>query len=264
MSSRKLRPVSGLVEETARTHGKHARETFDRIYAANVWEDATSPKGGGGSGPGSSLKFTARTRALVESLLWKYNIGMLIDAPCGAMKWMSVVVDRVTNQNGNPDFQYLGLDIVKSVIENNRMTYRKFDNMHFEVQDLSQDLIEVPSSIKRARGQRTAIFSRDALQHLNFDLIVSTLKNFAASHADFLIVGSYHGVGMNRNITTGDYFAIDMTQAPFVTFLPLPLEVVDEETPDHKHMVVYDIKELAQVDFDGMLRAAKELYRPHL
>lgn len=71
-------------------------------------------------------------------LIYKYDIGLLIDAPCGVMKWMSLVIDRVKNHNGNPNFQYVGLDIVKSVIDRNRRTYRRYDDIHFEVKYLSQ------------------------------------------------------------------------------------------------------------------------------
>lgn len=105
-----------------------------------------------------------------------------------------------------------------------------------------------------------AILSRDALQHLSFNLVVSTLRNYAMSRSDYLIVGSYHGVGWNRNIKTGEYFLIDFAKAPFAGFLPEPLEVIEEEDKERKHMLVFAVKDLALVDFDALLEAARELF----
>lgn len=243
-----------------RIHGTETSETFDRIYATQMWDDLSIPDNGGGSGGGSTIGYTRRTRALVEMLIYKYDIGLLIDAPCGAMKWMSLVIDRVKNHNGNPNFQYVGLDIVKSVIDRNRRTYRRYDDIHFEVKDLSQEEIKPPSGVQAPRGQRVAILSRDALQHLSFNLVVSTLRNYAMSRSDYLIVGSYHGVGWNRNIKTGEHFLIDFAKAPFAGFLPEPLEVIEEEDKERKHMLVFAVKDLALVDFDALLEAARELF----
>ena len=252
--------ATARVEEVASTHGNVTKDTFDAIYDYHIWEpDSTADDNGGGSGPGSSMAYTRRTRALVEMLIFKYNIGLLIDAPCGAMKWMSTVVDYVTNSAGaNPKFQYVGLDIVESVIMKNREAFSHIDNMHFEVKDLSREAIEAPRGVSiPPAGQKTAIFSRDALQHLNFDLVVSTMKRMAESSADIVILGSYHNKGTNKNITTGEYFVIDLSKRPFSPWLPAPLEVVSEETIDYKHFAVYDRNELAQVDFDAMLDDAR-------
>ena len=71
------------------------------------------------------------------------------------------------------------------------------------------------------------IHTRDALQHLECTLIASALHNFAWSGAKYLLVGSYDGAG-NRNISSGDYFDIDLRSPPFSLE---PLAVLSENTP---------------------------------
>ena len=58
--------ATARVEEVASTHGNVTKDTFDAIYDYHIWEpDSTADDNGGGSGPGSSMVYTRRTRALV-------------------------------------------------------------------------------------------------------------------------------------------------------------------------------------------------------
>lgn len=229
-------------EETRFTEQK-----FSRIYDQRVWGDD-----GNGSGGGSTLEYTKRTRALVEMMIFKYSIDVLVDAPCGAMAWLPNVIFRVGKDR--PQFQYIGVDIVPSVIENNIQRFQNVSNMKFTVFDISTR----PLTITKKTNGKSAIFSRDALQHLSFDLVISTLQNFARSNVDYIIIGSYPNVGRNANISTGDYFAIDLSSSPFS--LPAPLEVIEEETPDKKHLVIYARRHWQQVDFNKMRTDAQKYF----
>jgi len=120
------------------------------------------------------------------------------------------------------------------------------------------DISTRPLTITKKTDGKSAIFSRDALQHLSFDLVISTLQNFARSNVDYVIVGSYQNVGRNANISTGEYFAIDLSSSPFG--LPAPLEVIEEETPDKKHLVIYARRHLQQVDFNKMRMDAQKYF----
>jgi hypothetical protein len=215
------------------------QQVFSTTYEKRIWGEA-----GNGSGDGSSLKFTTRTRALVEMLIYKYDIGVLVDAPCGQMAWMPTVLERVLPSR--PRFRYLGLDIVPGVIQNNTKRFADIPEMEFRVYDFSSGPVtDIPHA---SSGSSSALFSRDALQHLSYDLIIEALKSFSKTKVDYLFIGSYHGFGQLKNITTGDYFPFDMSK---IRNLPAPLEVIAEETPDLKHIVVFRRKDVENFDFEG-------------
>ena len=206
---------------------------FSEIYDKRLWGND-----GGGSGEGSSMKFTKRTRALVEMLVYKYNIDLLVDAPCGAMTWMPSVLERI--HEARPSFKYVGVDIVPSVIANNTERIKQ-KYIAFRQHDFSSGPITgLPRSTK------SAIFSRDALQHLAYDVIISALESFAKTSVDYLIIGSYYKHGTLAEINTGDYFPFDVSK---VDDFPTPLDVISEETPDFKHMVVFERNALRNFPF---------------
>ena len=53
---------------------------FQNIYKHFIW----GPDGGG-SGSGSSVNYTTITRSIISSVIQKYKIKSMLDAPCGAM-----------------------------------------------------------------------------------------------------------------------------------------------------------------------------------
>ncbi len=85
---------------------------FERIYSTNMWGG-----NGRGSGVGSSLERTVTLREELPKLLRKYNIASMIDAPCGGMNWMPLVLDTI-EQSYAPNFRYLGIDVAE--------TYKRF------------------------------------------------------------------------------------------------------------------------------------------
>ena len=135
-----------------------------------------------------------------------------------------------------------GVDIVESVIAQNKVL---LPTMKFDVLDFSSQ----PLPVMSGKGA-SAIFTRDALQHLPYQTIVGALENFARSSATYLVVGSYFTPGTNTNIGAGDYFSINLLEAPFN--LPPPMDAVEEETPDKKNLFVYRIADLKKIDFAAM------------
>jgi len=71
----------------------------------------------------------------------------------------------------NSNFKYHGLDIVESVINKSILKYRKENkNWLFSVYDMSEsDLL----------ANYDLILSRDALQHLTFQIAIKVLKSYA-------------------------------------------------------------------------------------
>ena len=245
-----------LVEEATESTKKQMpseQRTFQYIYDEQMWGS-----GGNGSGDGSTLSYTTRTRALVEMLVYKYSIKTLVDAPCGGMTWMPQVVLRLFD--AMEAFHYVGLDIVPSVIEANRRTFSRYPRMSFDVVDFSKIPIRFLGRESVREKGPSAIFSRDALQHLPLNTVVDALESFSQSEVEYIIVGSYHTVGENKNVHVGGYFNINLSKKPF-HLLPAPLDVVEEETPDGKHMVVYKREDLEKVDFDAMRRIVQSEFK---
>ena len=211
---------------SARDQGTSPEKVFSQIYGQRLWGNA-----GGGSGDGSSMEYTKRTRALVEMLVYKYNIDLLVDAPCGAMTWMPSVLKRI--HDARPSFRYLGVDVVPDVIKNNTERIKE-EYMSFRQHDFSSGPIT-----NLPRSKKSAIFCRDALQHLSYDTIIAALESFAKTSVDYLIIGSYYEHGTLTNIPTGGYFAFDISK---IDDFPKPIDVISEETIDYKHMVVFERK----------------------
>lgn len=232
-------PSSGATDDS--TLPQHV---FSNIYATRAWGTH-----GGGSGDGSSLEYTKRTRALVEMIVYKYNIDLFVDAPCGAMTWMPSVLERI--HKSRPSFRYLGVDVVPNVVENNIKTLQR-DYISFRQHDFSTGAItDLPKS------EVSVIFCRDALQHLSYDTLIAALESFAKTSVEYLIIGSYYEHGTLSEIQTGGYFPFDISK---VIDFPKPIEVISEETQDFKHLIIYERKSLQDFPLkEKMLQSLKRI-----
>lgn len=203
-----------------------------------IYDSAHWGNDGGGSGEGSSLAYTAKMRPKLTALLTKLGIKHLYDAPCGAMVWMPRVLEEM--EKASPGFKYTGYDVACNVISRVQGTYMQRPNWSFACVDVSQ-------SFPVAKGEdldHSAIFSRDALQHLDQARTRAILANFKASGVRYLIVGSYlNAKGANVDIKAGEYYPINLLEPPF-NLRPKPVEVIDEETPDGKFLLVLDARKM--------------------
>lgn len=137
----------------------------------------------------------------------------------------------------HPALSFAGYDVACKVIEDHKRNFASHPNWNFECMDLSLKLPTSPDDLDNA-----AVFSRDALQHLPMAFVRSYLDNVRKSGVRWLLVGSYVKTqGGNRDIAPGDYYAIDLTKPPF-NLRPPPIEVVDEQTPDGKHILMFDAR----------------------
>ncbi len=67
------------------------------------------------SGMGASLDYTTEIRSELPKLLKKYEICSILDIGCGDFNWMNPILPK--------DITYTGVDIVKSVIDQNNTKY---------------------------------------------------------------------------------------------------------------------------------------------
>jgi len=148
------------------------QRAFTNVYNQKGWGDS-----GGGSGTGSDLDATAKTRVGLKELIKKFNIKSIMDGACGAMVWMSVFLEDLEKEI--PDITYHGCDVVSHVIEQNKKRFsEKHPNWHFSVCDITRT--HFPSS--------DLIITRQVLQHLSIKFILEYFKNLKANNIKYVLL----------------------------------------------------------------------------
>ena len=221
------------------------QQKFETIYSEAIWGTQ-----GGGSGAGSGQETTQYARSILRLVVNNFGLRSMADVPCGSMHWMPVALrDLRTDVSG---FQYLGVDIVRSVIERHHTNFRNDSGwMRF----LTADFTTTPLP-----EDYDLIFCRDALQHLSFVTVISALELFSKSSARFLLVGSYMGQSRNTDIISGEYWDIDLLSWPFE--LTGYQTAYSEHTKDYlpeepeKFMLLYAVDYLKTIDYQQMLQRA--------
>lgn len=186
-----------------------AKEKFSEIYEKNFWGSTESISGGG-----SEIEYTKNLREWLVSAIPKFGVQTFVDAPCGDFNWMQKVVPEV-------NIEYFGLDIVDSVIEENKKRHAT-DSIHFIVADICSDTI--PSC--------DLLMVRDCLFHLAFDDINKFLENLSTVDYRYLLTTTHiveEGFN-NSDITTGHFRKIDLFSAPF----NFPANSIIEQIADYK------------------------------
>jgi len=177
-------------------------KVFDKIYEKNSWGSDESR-----SGPGSTEKQTRKIREALPKIFKDYNIKSMLDVPCGDWNWMKDV-----DLTG---VQYIGGDIVKSVVEHNKI-YEK-ENVKFMQIDLCETAL--PSA--------DILFVRDCFVHLSTEDIRRALDNIKKSQFRYLLTTTFPLTNVNENIKTGSWRPINIMHEPFS--LGEPLLLINEE-----------------------------------
>lgn len=183
---------------------KTPKDTFTFIYETNYWSGRDSISGGG-----SDL---AHTQVLIKQLpilLKEIHIKSILDIPCGDFFWMHHA--DLSNIN------YMGGDIVDSLIERNIEKYYSIENVQFKVMDLLVDSLP----------QCDILINRDCLVHLSFDDIYKALKNIKNSNCEYLLTTTFPNHTINKDITTGEWRTLNLEMAPFN--FPSPIKSINEE-----------------------------------
>lgn len=170
------------------------KERFSEIYNKNLWSSSES-----GSGEGSEIRYTEKLRKWLIINIHLLRINTLVDAPCGDFNWMKLVLPNV-------NVDYLGLDIVDSVIAQNKSKYSS-DKINFEVANICED--KLPNC--------DLVMVRDCLFHLSYDDINRFLDNLSNTDYKYLLTTTHivNKKFKNKNIATGDFRLIDLFSFPF-------------------------------------------------
>ena len=179
------------------------QERFERIYHTNLWSDPETR-----SGTGSSLDSTRVLRDKLPAALKNLDTRVLLDAPCGDFTWMDHV-----DLSG---IDYIGGDIVRSIVESNRKDYDREGRSFIEL-DLTRD--DLPDA--------DVLLCRDCLVHLSFANIARVLENVCRSNIRCILMTAFPGRGDNKDVEDGDWRPLDFEAAPFS--FPKPLLTIVEE-----------------------------------
>jgi hypothetical protein len=170
------------------------KDKFSEIYKNNLWSSSESL-----SGEGSEVAYTEPLRKWLVSNILNLKVKDFVDAPCGDYNWMKLVTPKV-------DINYIGLDIVGSVISKNKLEYGS-PKVDFRIANICEDVLPACD----------ILMVRDCLFHLSNDDINNFLNNLARTDYKYLLTTT-HKVERefkNLNIITGDFRIIDLFSEPF-------------------------------------------------
>ncbi len=178
-------------------------QVFNNIYEGNRWGGKKSI-----SGTGSDEDQTKTIIKELPTLIEKFAISSILDAPCGDFYWMKEVsLERVS---------YLGVDVVDELIKHNQKLYAK-GNIQFRKINLLRDkLLEMD-----------LILCRDCLVHFSFKDIFLALDNICNSHSKYLLTTTFPDREMNQNIQMGQWRPLNLQAFPFS--LPQPCAIINEQ-----------------------------------
>lgn len=195
------------------------RERFTKIYDTGVWRrgEAELPL----SGRGSALAHTSAVRQQLPLLLKQLNAATVLDIGCGDMTWMKTL---------SIDAAYIGVDIVPSVIEQNRAA---LPDRSFSCLDAVAD--ELPDA--------DTVICREVLFHLSFEDIQSLIRNVGRRPRRWLIATTDRGTLINADIRSGDFRLLNLSAAPLR--FPKPRFMIDDNAiSPGRLLAVWDFAEL--------------------
>jgi 2-polyprenyl-3-methyl-5-hydroxy-6-metoxy-1,4-benzoquinol methylase len=184
--------------------GEPLADKFSAAYDKKIWTlgRSVTPL----SGAGSSLSVTSGIRANLPNALAQIGCRTMLDVGCGDLTWMSTI---------DIPADYIGIDVVQSVIERNIALYA---NTRREFRCLDATNEDIPDA--------DTILCREILFHLSFNDIHQLLCNLAKKPRGWLIATTDVMTFFNADIRTGDFRILNLRRSPFK--FPEPDFVVDD------------------------------------
>ena len=203
------------------------KSAFTYIYETKGWGFNETV-----SGDGSMLGYTENLRRELPNVFQKFNVKTLLDAPCGDLNWMKMVLDAC------PEIQYIGADIVKPLIESNRQHFSG-QGMSFLELDITRDALP-PADL---------MICRDCLFHLPVADVWHFVENFVRSQIPYLLTTSHIGDNIvNPNLIPGHFDLLNLMMAPYY-FPQETLHAIDDwiEPYPPRRMYVWSREQLQSV-----------------
>jgi len=179
-----------LLQDT--NQGKSQIETiFTEIAKKNTWGAKTTV-----SGPSSTLPKTIELRSNLIQVLQQLEIQSILDCGCGDYHWMKTIPLS--------SIQYLGVDIVESLIKKNQVTYTT-DTIHFQKMNLLEDPPETAD----------LWFARDFCCLYSYKEIKRFFQKFLESNSAYIALTSVESRTENTDGIVGSWRPLTITAPPF-------------------------------------------------
>ena len=192
----------------------HSTEkVFTDIFNGGIWGPIKS-------GPGSAIWYTENLRKELPIIFNKFNIKTFLDAPCGDMTWMPLVLKEYL-------INYIGADIVKNMVEQHTAKYAN-ERTKFLHLDICRDVIPTVD----------LWMCRDCLFHLSQEEIFMALNNFVKSDSKYFLTSTHFSDSINTHanpmikyegnydIVTGGFRLLNLFDPPYN--FPEPLYRLDD------------------------------------
>lgn len=176
--------------ERIRLEGMPAEEVFTEMFVKNETDGEDGPHWAGSD--------RIQTRNVVTELpriLREVGATTVVDAGCGDFYWMQHV-----DLSG---FDYLGVDIVKLLVERNGSKFET-DRIRFKQLDL----------LTQAVPHADVVLCRDVFVHFSYKDMARALANIRQSGSKYLLATTYTAVRKNQDIATGWWRKLNLEQAP--------------------------------------------------
>jgi hypothetical protein len=181
---------------------RSTEDIFRSAITENKWGINDSVSGGG-----SDLNQTRAVRERLPSLLSEFDIGTILDLPCGDFYWMKhVPMD---------DIRYTGADILSELVHRNNELYGR-PNVAFRKLNLLEDPLP----------KVDLILCRDCLVHFSYRNIESALRNICDSGSKYLLTTTFTARRRNHDIATGQFRPLNLAAQPLS--LPAPILTINE------------------------------------
>jgi SAM-dependent methyltransferase len=178
-------------------------DRFRAIYELGAWVHSEGQQSL--SGLGSEVGATISIRDALPSLLVRLKCRTLLDVGCGDWSWMRDICLPCN---------YLGIDVVPEIIENNSRYERA--GVVFRVADaIAGPLPEVDVAL-----------CREVLFHLSFNDGLRVLANIQHS-ARWLLGTTDTAIWFNSDVPTGDFRRINLQRSPYR--LPPPRALIADD-----------------------------------
>lgn len=220
----------GLLDAMRRARGFKAdslisdspAETFARTYAEGGWVHSEGQVSR--SGVGSELHVTRGLFGRIHATMQALDARSMVDVGCGDWNWMKEEAF---------DFDYVGIDIVESVIADNQARHARA-NVRFQTLDAISEPVPVADFA----------LCREILFHLSFAHARRVIAHVARS-CRFLCATCDVDIGFNSDIRTGDFRLINLTRAPFDFPAPVAL-IPDSQLKAGRYLAVWRVADLPQ------------------
>jgi SAM-dependent methyltransferase len=197
---------------------------FTKIYNQNEWGSQETK-----SGNSATLENTRAIRHQLPDLFRDLEVTSVLDCGCGDFNWQQHISFE--------GIEYLGIDIVKSLVEDNQKIYTQ-ENIYFQQMDILQDPPET----------RDLWLARDLLCLYDFSSIRIFFQKFLESQSPFLAFTSVTlgSEEKNKDAATGSWRPLDFTQHPFE--LPEPMIDLEDQTQwfRRKVLLVYNHQQIVE------------------